>query len=165
MLFCTPVFAQGVKLKSVTNSIGMELIEIPAGKFTMGSPADEKDRVEEREAQVSVTLTKSFGLGKTEVTQGQFRSVMGSEPWKGKDFAQADKDCPATWVSWDDATEFCKKLTAIERKAGKPTADEVYRLPTKAEWEYACRAGTTKAYSFGDDEKQLGEWAGRSFDP
>ena len=69
MLFCAPVFAQGVKLKSVTNSIGMELIEIPAGKFTMGSPEDEKDHSDD-EAQVSVTLTKSFGLGKTEVTQG-----------------------------------------------------------------------------------------------
>ena len=129
----------------------MELIEIPAGKFTMGSPEDEKDRQED-EAQVSVTLTKPFGLGKYEVNQGQFRSVMGSAPWKGKDFAQADKDCPATWVSWDDATEFCKKLTAIERKAGKPKANKAYRLPTEAEWEYACRAETTTAYSFGDDE-------------
>jgi len=72
MLFCATVFAQGVKLKSVTNSIGMELIEIPAGKFTMGSPEGEKDHDEEREAQVSVTLTKSFGLGKTEVTHGEY---------------------------------------------------------------------------------------------
>jgi formylglycine-generating enzyme required for sulfatase activity len=70
MLFCMPVFAQGLKLKSVTNSIGMELIEIPAGKFTMGSPEDEKGH-EDDEAQVSVTLTKPFSLGKTEVTQGQ----------------------------------------------------------------------------------------------
>ena len=136
----------------------MELIEIPAGKFTMGSPEDEKDRQED-EAQVSVTLTKPFGLGKYEVTQGQFSSVMGSEPWKGKDFAQADKDCPATWVSWDDATEFCKKLTAIERKAGKLKANKAYRLPTEAEWEYACRAGTESAYSFGDDGSKLGEYA------
>ena len=136
----------------------MELIEIPAGKFTMGSPEDEKDRQED-EAQVSVTLTKPFGLGKYEVTQGQFKSVMGSEPWKGKDFAQADKDCPATYVSWDDVTKFCQKLTEIERKSGKLKADEEYRLPTEAEWEYASRAGTETAYSFGDDEKQLGEYA------
>ena len=80
MLFCAAVFAQGVKLKSFTNSIGMVLIEIPAGKFTMGSPKDEKDH-QESEAQVSVTLTKPFGLGKTEVTQGQWKSVMGTEPW------------------------------------------------------------------------------------
>jgi len=70
MLFCAQVFAQDVKLPSVTNSIGMELVEIPAGKFTMGSPAGEKDRQED-EAQVRVTLTQSFELGKTEVTQGQ----------------------------------------------------------------------------------------------
>ena len=158
MLFCMPVFAQDVKLKSVTNSIGMELIEIPAGKFTMGSPEGEKDHQEE-EAQVTVALTKPFGLGKTEVTQGQWKSVMGSEPWNGQGNVKADKDCPAKYVSWDDATKFCRKLTEIERKSGKLKADEEYRLPTEAEWEYACRAGTTTAYSFGDDEKQLGEYA------
>ena len=153
MLFCMPVFAQGVKLKSVTNSIGMELIEIPAGKFTMGSPADEKDRVEEREAQVRVTLTKPFGLGKYEVTQGQWKSVMGSEPWDGQPFVQADKDCPATYVSLGDAKEFCEKLTELERESGKLKANEEYCLPTEAQWEYACRAGTTTAFSFGDESK------------
>ena len=142
----------------VTNSIGMELIEIPAGKFTMGSPKDKKFRHTD-EAQVAVTLTKPFGLGKTEVTQGQWKSVMGTEPWKGQQLVQADKDCPATYVSWGDATEFCEKLTAIERKAGKLKADEEYRLPTEAEWEYACRAGTETAYSFGNDESELGRHA------
>ena len=109
MLFCSPVFAQGVKLKSVTNLMGMELIEIPAGKFTMGSPEDEKGH-QFQEAQVSVTLTKSFWLGKTEVTQGQWDSVMGKVAWVsfGRNFnVQADKDCPATMVSWLQATEFC----------------------------------------------------------
>ena len=152
MLFCEPVFAQDVKLKSVTNSIGMELIEIPAGKFTMGSPVDEKDRGDD-EAQVPVTLTKSFGLGKTEVTQGQWKSVMGWEPWDGTDFVQADQDCPATYVAYFDALEFCDTLTEVEHKAGKLNADEEYRLPTEAEWEYACRAGTTTAFSFGDESK------------
>ena len=158
MFFCAPVFAQGVKLKSVTNSIGMELIEIPAGKFTMGSPAGEKDRQED-EAQVSVRLTKPFGLGKYEVTQGQFNKVMGTEPWNGDDNEKADKDCPAADVAWGDATEFCQKLTEIERKVGTLKANEEYRLPTEAEWEYACRAGTTTAFSFGDDESKLGEYA------
>jgi len=158
MLFCAPLFAQGVKLKSVTNSIGMELIEIPAGKFTMGSPADEKDHQED-EAQVTVTLTKSFGLGKYEVTQRQWKSVMGTEPWSGEDWVMADKDCPATYVSWDDATEFCKKLTNLERKAGKLKANEEYRLPTEAQWEYAFRAGTETAFSFGNNESKLGEYA------
>ena len=159
MCFCMPVIAQGVKLPSVTNSIGMELIEIPAGKFTMGSPAGESGRVEEREAQVSVTLTKPFGLGKTEVTQGQWKSVMGTEPWTGQKNVQADTDCPATYVEWDEAIEFCQKLTAIERKSGKLKADEEYRLPTEAQWEYACRAGTATTYSFGNDESTFGEYA------
>ena len=158
MLFCSPVFAQGVKFKSVTNSIGMVLIEIPAGKFTMGSPKGEEDH-QVNEVQVSVTLTKPFRLGKTEVTQGQWKSVMGTEPWNGHEYVQADYDCPATYVNWDDATDFCEKLTTIERKAGKLKADEKYRLPTEAEWEYACRAGTQTAFSFGDDESKLGEYA------
>ena len=161
MLFCMPVLAQGVKLPSVTNSIGMVLIEIPAGKFTMGSPVGEKDRRGD-EAQVSVTLTKSFGLGKYEVTQRQWKTVMGTEPWKGKRLVKAEKDCPATYVNWIDATEFCKKLTATEHKNGKLSEAESYRLPTEAEWEYACRAGTTTAYSFGDDlgfVSKLGEYA------
>ena len=166
MLFCMTGCSRNEIQKGV--AIEMELVEIPAGKFTMGSPEGEKDRDESREAQVSVTLTKPFGLGKTEVTQGQWKSVMGSEPWKGNNFisifvktvsGKAGKDCPATYVSWDDATEFCQKLTTIERKSGKLSADEEYRLPTEAEWEYACRAGTQNAFSFGDDEKQLSEYA------
>ena len=161
MLFCAPVFAQGVKLPSVTNLIGMELIEIPAGKFTMGSPEDEKGHRTE-EAQVSVTLTKSFWLGKTEVTQGQWDSVMGKVAWVsfGRNFqVQADKDFPATMVSWLQATEFCKKLTKLERESGKLSFEEGYRLPTEAEWEYACRAGTETAFSFGNDESKLGDYA------
>jgi len=149
------------------NSIGIELIEIPAGKFTMGgpegengvSPASDTFSIVYDEAQVSVKLTKSFGLGKTEVTQGQWKKVMDTEPWKGNDFVKADEDCPALCLDWDDATEFCEKLTKLERKSGILKVNEEYRLPTEAEWEYACRAGTKKAFSFGDDKKQLGEYA------
>ena len=158
MFFCAPVFAQGEKLPSVTNSIGMELIEIPAGKFMMG--CSENDRYcGNDEAPVPVTLTKPFRLGKTEVTQGQWQSVMGTEPWKGLFNVVAHEDSPAIHVSWDDATAFCEKLTAIERKAGTLKANEKYRLPTDAEREYACRAGTTTTYSFGDDDSKLGEYA------
>ena len=155
LLFCMAGCSQKEIQKEV--AIEMELIGIPAGTVTMGSPADEKNRFEDEE-QVSVTLTQSFSLGKTEVTQGQWKEVMGTEPWDGQKYVKADKDCPATYVNWGDATEFCKKLTAIERKSGKLKADEEYRLPTEAEWEYACRAGTETAFSFGDDESKLGEY-------
>jgi len=156
--------AQGAEPKTVTNTIGMELIEIPAGKFTMGSPAGEEGHQDDEE-QVTVTLTKPFLLGKTEVTQGQWRQVMGTEPWAGKLFVLADKDSPATFVSFFDAVEFCEKLTDLERKAGKLKADEEYRLPTEAEWEYACRAGTTTAFSFGDESKLNSHawWGGYDF--
>ena len=133
----------------VTNSIGMELIEIPAGKFTMG----------EGSRAAGVTLTKSFWLGKTEVTQGHWQQVMGTQPWVGRDYVKPDKNGAAVYVTWDDATGFCQELTDRDHKNGKLPAGEEYRLPTEAQWEYACRAGTTTAYSFGDDENQLGQYA------
>ena len=125
------------------------LIEIPAGKFTMGHEGD----------TFNVTLTKPFWLGKTEVTQGQFKKVMGTEPWAGQQSVKIGKDLAASYVDWNDATAFCQNLTGLERKAGKLKANEEYRLPTEAEWEYACRAGTTTAFSFGEDESKLGEYA------
>ena len=150
--------AQGAEPKTVTNTIGMKLIQIPAGKFTMGSPEGEKNR-EANEAQVTVTLTKPFWLGKTEVTQGQWKQVMGTAPWKGQDNVQIDKNGAATHVSWEAAKAFCDNLTEFEQDAGKLKAGEPYRLPTEAEWEYACRAGTKTRYSFGEDESQLGQYA------
>ena len=147
MLLCG--IAQGAEPKTVTNTIGMELIEIPAGEFTMG----------DGNGAVTVTLTKPFWRGKTEVTQGQWQQVMDTEPWDGQHLVQADKDWPATYVNWNDATAFCQKLTDTDHKNGNLPAGESYRLPTEAQWEYACRAGTKTRYSFGDDEKQLGQYA------
>jgi formylglycine-generating enzyme required for sulfatase activity len=134
----------------VTNSIGIVLQPIPAGTFMMGSPASGKGRFVD-ETQHQVTLTKPFSMGRTEVTQGQWKKVMGTEPWKGEDYVQEGDDYPAVYVSWNDAVEFCEKLSAMEGK--------VYRLPTEAEWEYACRGGTKTAFSFGDDEAELGKYA------
>jgi sulfatase modifying factor 1 len=136
--------------KSITNTIGMHLQLIPAGTFTMGSPESEADR-EDDETQHPVTISKPFYMQTTEVTQGQWKEVMETEPWKGKQLVKEGPDYPASWVSWDDAMAYCKKLSEQERKT--------YRLPTEAEWEYACRAGTETRWSFGNDEKVLGDYA------
>jgi len=114
----------------------LEMVLIPAGKFTMGSPAPEVGR-RENETQHEVTLTKPFYMGKYEVTQEQWEVVMGNNPSSRTKEARL----PVTDVSWDDCKEFIKKLNT-NTKGG-------YRLPTEAEWEYACRAGTKTAYAFG----------------
>ena len=118
------------------NDVKLEMVLIPAGKFKMGSPASEKDR-NEKETQHEVTLTKPFYMGKYEVTQEQWFEIMGENPSREK-----GRKLPVTNVSWEDCQEFIKKLNA--------KTDGGYRLPTESEWEYACRAGTTTAYSFGD---------------
>jgi formylglycine-generating enzyme required for sulfatase activity len=114
---------------------------IPAGKFTMG----EGDEAHE------VTLTKPFKMGVHEVTQAQYEQVMGVNP---SHFKGAEN--PVEMVSWDDAVEFCRKLSELP---AEKAAGNVYRLPTEAQWEYACRAGTTTKFSFGDDESELGQYA------
>ena len=98
-----------------------------------------------------VTLTQSFQMGIHEVTQEQYEQVMGNNP---SEFKGANN--PVDSVSWEEALEFCRKLSELpaEKSAGR-----VYRLPTEAEWEYACRAGTTTKYSFGDDDSKLGDYA------
>ncbi len=134
----------------------------PPGTFTMGSPVTEADRSDD-EGQFSVTLSRGFWLGETEVKQGQWQSVMGTTPWKGENGVNDGSRYPATHVSHsgDDnsAEEFCRRFTARERAAGRLPAGWVYRLPTEAEWEYACRAGSTTAYAFGDDSSKLGSYA------
>lgn len=124
----------------VTNSIGMKFAYIPAGEFTMGSPREEQNRGAEEQHQVKIS--KAFYLGIYELKQREHDKVMGKQSW-----VFADPDNPANNISWDDAVEFCKRLSEIaeEKQAGR-----VYRLPTDAEWEYACRAGTTTAYHCGD---------------
>jgi formylglycine-generating enzyme required for sulfatase activity len=121
---------------------------IPAGTFLMGSPETEEGRQDDEH---QVTITKPFYMQTTEVTQGQWTAVMGTEPWKGEQFVKEGPNYAATYVSWDDAVAYCKKLSEKEGKT--------YRLPTEAEWEYACRAGTKTTWSFGNDEKVLGDYA------
>ena len=153
---------------AVSNSVGMQMQELPAGKFRMGEGVFEVD----------VTLTRPFAIATHEVTQRQWIDVMHTQPWQeGGDVETTDQklttgvatgiaksnvavgdDYPAVCVEWDAAQAFCQKLTALERASGALAADSEYRLPTEAEWEYACRAGTTTDFSFGDNPSLLGDY-------
>ena len=128
--------------KSFANSIGLRLAPIPAGEFWMGSPDSERDRYPDEGPRHKVKITRPFHLGIYEVTQEQFQKVMERNPSRTK-----GAKLPVEFVSWEDASEFCRRLSALpaEREAGR-----TYRLPTEAEWEYACRAGTETAFNVGD---------------
>jgi len=124
----------------------MKLKLLPAGTFTMGEAGRGPT-----ETPHEVTLTRPFCLGVYEVTNAQWKRLMGSVPSK-----QQGADHPVEQVSWENAVKFCQKLSSLpeEIKAGR-----VYRLPSEAEWEYACRAGTTTKYSYADDKGRLGDYA------
>jgi formylglycine-generating enzyme required for sulfatase activity/uncharacterized protein YjdB len=163
-------------LEEITSEKGIVLVKIPAGTFTMGSPTTEPDRYTD-ETQHQVTLTKDFYMGKYEVTQEQYQAVIGSNPSDFKITVYGESETPGKlpveMVTWYDAVEFCNKLSVLEGRTevytisertpttGYPitsatvTADwnkNGYRLPTEAEWEYACRAGTTIAWYTGNTE-------------
>jgi len=165
--------------KQMTNSIGMKLVLIPAGEFLMGSPDSDKDANDGEKPQHSVRITRPFYLGATEVTVGQFRRVVESAGYRtesekdvlggpGWDAAKGERviDRKYTWrnagffqtgehpvvnVSWNDALAFCDMLSVMEGLK----REDGYRLPTEAEWEYACRAGTATRYDNGDDPEAL----------
>jgi formylglycine-generating enzyme required for sulfatase activity len=132
--------------KLITNSIGMKLTLIPAGKFLMGSPASETDRDPE-EVQHEVVISKPFYMGIHEVTQGQRLKVVGKNPSFFSQTKGGSPDHPVEQVRWSEAVDFCRRLSNL---AEERTAGRVYRLPTEAEWEYACRAGTSTTFHFGD---------------
>jgi serine/threonine-protein kinase len=150
--------------KTLTVDLGsgvkMDFVLIPKGKFMMGSPKTEKGN-EEQEDQHEVEISKPFYLAKYPVTQQQYQALMKSNPSvyqagrgvadkvKGED----TKQFPVESVSWSDAQAFCQQMRDIDSQK------RIFRLPTEAEWEYACRAGTKTAYFFGDDAKNLGEYA------
>jgi formylglycine-generating enzyme required for sulfatase activity len=129
----------------------MRFVYIKPGTFTMGSPPNESGR-DEDEIQHRVTLTKGFYMQTTEVTQAQWYDVMGTRPWSGKNYLREDENSPAVYVSWKDCQEFLKRLN---QKDGGDT----YRLPTEAEWEYACRAESKTRFCFGNSDKLLGDYA------
>jgi formylglycine-generating enzyme required for sulfatase activity len=127
--------------KRFTNSIGMEFALLPAGSFMMGSPPDEPRRNKD-EVQHQVTLSKPFYMQTTEVTLKQWRALMGKR-FFGLFRRRGKENKPIVKVSWFDCVDFVKKLNALN--------EGIYRLPTEAEWEYASRAGSQKAYSWGKD--------------
>jgi formylglycine-generating enzyme required for sulfatase activity len=127
--------------ENLADGIKLEMVSLPAGKFTMGSSKSDSEKPPH---QVKVN---SFAIGKYPITQAQYQAVMGNNPSRFKNNPQN----PVEQVSWNDAKAFCQKLSQITGKT--------YRLPTEAEWEYACRAGTTTRYYFGDNANQLGNYA------
>ena len=141
----------------MTNSIGMKFVLIPPGEFMMGSKVLDSDISHDELPQHQVRITKALHVGMYEVTLGQFRQFVedaeytdGIDMWRER-FDNTHEDLPAPYINWHDATEFCKWLSAKDGKT--------YRLPTEAEWEYACRAGTQTRFSFGDKEADLRQYA------
>jgi formylglycine-generating enzyme required for sulfatase activity len=140
--------------KTMTVDLGgdvtMEFVLIPKGEFTMGSPKEENER-RDNEVQHAVEITRPFYLAKYPVTQQQYEAITGKNPSyfckEGKGTAEVKdldtRQFPVEWVSWADAQAFCKKLAESDKQKRR------FRLPTEAEWEYACRAGTTTPFSFG----------------
>ena len=127
----------------------LEMVLIPAGEFLMGSRDSDKDNQDDEKPQHQVRITKPFWLGKYLVTQEQWQAVMGNNPSNFK----GPKN-PVEQVDWDDCQQFIEKVNAkIGTQAGK------FVLPSEAQWEYACRAGSKTRYCFGDDESALGEYA------
>jgi formylglycine-generating enzyme required for sulfatase activity len=122
----------------ITNTLGMKFVLIEPGEFMMGSPPDEPER-DDDEKQHKVILTQRFYMQTTQVTQGQWETLMGNNP---SYFKKCGDNCPVERISWDDAQEFIKHLNQIE-------GIQKYRLPTEAEWEYAARAGTSTPFAFG----------------
>ncbi len=131
------------------NGVKLEMVPIPAGEFRMGSPDSDKDAMSDEKPQRRVRITKPFYLGKYLVTQEQWDAVMGSNPSQFK----GPKN-PVEGVSWDDCQVFLGKLN--EKTGGQGGQ---FVLPSEAQWEYACRAGSTTRYCIGDDSSKLDEYA------
>ena len=144
-----------------SGSVELDFVWINPGTFKMGASDSDKacgsdpntpEHCAEERPQHEVKISKGFWLGKYEVTQGQWQAVMGTTPWSGnKQYVQSNSSHPAVYISYNDVQAFIQKLN--------DAGSAVYRLPTEAEWEYACRAGTTTRWSFGDDESQLTNYA------
>jgi len=140
-------FYRAVAMETLTN-----MVFIPPGTFRMGSPTNEVDRHSDEGPQTDVVISRGFWMGKYEVTQGEYLAVRGNNPsYFQPPNTTADNNRPVERVSWFDATNYCATLTQLERTAGRIPTNCAYRLPTEAEWEYACRGWTSTRLSYGDD--------------
>lgn len=131
----------------LTDDAGIDLVLLPPGEFTMGSPDKESDRSPVEGPQHTVRISQPFYMGATEISQEQWFKVMGTRPWARQPYVAEGNDYPACFVNWFEAKEFCQRLSN--------TSEYQYRLPTEAEWEYAGRAGTTKPFYFFDANEGL----------
>ncbi|MCC5833945.1 MAG: SUMF1/EgtB/PvdO family nonheme iron enzyme [Opitutales bacterium] len=144
----------------------LDLVWIEPGQFVMGSPLEESGRREDEGPQTTVRLTRGYWLGKTPVTQGQWQTIMGTNIRQQRDLANREwslwgegSEFPIYYVSWNEAMEFCRRLTERERSAGRLPAGYSYTLPSEAQWEYATRAGTSSRWSFGDRQSSFLDYA------
>jgi sulfatase modifying factor 1 len=148
-----PLSAQGTntgtKAGDETTIGGVKLCWCPPGKFIMGSPRTEPER-RPGEDQVEVTLTRGFWMAKFETTQGDWKQVMGALPAPPTAQLPAQDDLPVGNVNFAEVEEFCRKLTQLAQASHELPGEWEFRLPTEAQWEYGCRAGTTTATAFGD---------------
>ena len=134
-----------------TNSVKMKMVKLDGGKFRMGSAEGEQGRRIDEGPQHEVSISGPLLMSATEVTHSQYLQVMGTSPAKSGGLANKAQNLPVEFVSWDDANDFCQKLTNLENEKKQPWARRnwAYRLPTEAEWEYAARAGSSDTFAFG----------------
>ena len=130
----------------------MEMVWIAPGMVSTVLSPSGSGQYSDEGSQYEVTINQGFYLGKYEVTQAQWQSVLGTTPWSGENYVQANPDCPAVYISWNDVQSYVLKLNDA-------AGDSLYRLPSEVEWEYTCLAGANTVRPFGDDENTLGEYA------
>ena len=152
LIVATRLFGNPELAVDLPGGATMGFVRIEPGAFRMGKAPTTPDAFLGDRPQHEVTISEGYWLGKCEVTQEQWAKVMETRPWSGQDHATEGPHHPAAHVTWNDVQEFIGRLNSRG-------SDGVFRLPTEAEWEYACRAGTTTRYSFGDDEGLLDQYA------